>query len=565
MSGDEPKVIGRYAIFGELASGGMATVHLGRLLGPVGFSRIVAIKRLHDQFAADPEFVSMFLDEARLAARVRHPNVVQTLDVVAADGKVFLVMDLVHGESLAQLIRAAAIERRPIDSTIVAAILSGALHGLHAAHEATGEDARPLGIVHRDVSPQNILVGLDGVARVLDFGIAKATMQVSQTASGTLKGKIAYMAPEQLTGGKVTRRTDIFAAGIVLWEAIARRRLFQGPSGPDIVMKVLSAPIPPPSHVVEGVSAALDEIVLRALEREPESRYATAREMAIDLQRRVGIAAASDVGEWVELTARDPLAKRAQRVAEIEQSEDLVPVASVRPGYKLRATSVPEKETNTDKIERTNTDEIEETNTDRIEGTITDRIEATLLLPAVADSTSRRTMPMPVVPAVHATQPDTTRRSLRDQRPADVRRRGLWVIPVVAILAVAVLAAVVVGKRSRGATARAQAPAPSASAVERAPANGEDVPFVAVLEADGASTTPAPPSSVGSATPAASNASTGRGAAARQQRTTGPPKVSTREPGATASPSPPPHDPCDPPFSIDENGKHYKPECLRSH
>src|SRR5580693_5872615 len=162
---DHPRVIGRYALYEELASGGMATVHLGRLMGPVGFSRTVAIKRLHAAYAKDPEFVAMFLDEARLAARIRHPNVVPTLDVVARDGELFLVMDYVQGESLARLVRASAATRRPIPVEIVSSIVCSVLFGLHAAHEATNDQGEPLSIVHRDVSPQNVLVGSDGVAR----------------------------------------------------------------------------------------------------------------------------------------------------------------------------------------------------------------------------------------------------------------------------------------------------------------------------------------------------------------------------------------------------------------
>src|SRR5262245_49268372 len=162
----------------------MATVHLGRLLGPVGFSRTVAIKRLHAQFSQDPEFVSMFLDEARLAARIRHPNVVPTLDVVATGGELFLVMDYVAGESIAKLLRAVATKKEMVPIRVIAATMAGALHGLHAAHEAKDERGEPLGIVHRDVSPQNILLGADGVPRVLDFGVAKAIGRVQTTQEG---------------------------------------------------------------------------------------------------------------------------------------------------------------------------------------------------------------------------------------------------------------------------------------------------------------------------------------------------------------------------------------------
>src|SRR5258708_29137656 len=167
-------VVGRYLLCDEIAAGGMATVHVGRLMGTAGFSRTVAIKRLHAQFAKDPDFVSMFLDEARLAARIRHPNVIGTLDVVALEGELFLVMEYVPGESLARLWRTTFDTGRTIPLPIISAILVGVLDGLHAAHEATDDNGEPLGIVHRDVSPHNILAGTDGIARVLDFGDAKA-------------------------------------------------------------------------------------------------------------------------------------------------------------------------------------------------------------------------------------------------------------------------------------------------------------------------------------------------------------------------------------------------------
>jgi serine/threonine-protein kinase len=173
----------------------MATVHFGRLLGVVGFSKTVAIKRLHPHLARDPEFVSMFLDEARLAARVRHPNVVSTLDVVALEGELFLVMEYIQGESLRQLGRSASEASTRIPPPIAATILVGVLHGLHAAHDAVNERGEPLGIVHRDVSPQNILVGIDGVPRVFDFGVAKAAGRLQSTHEGQLKGKLAYMSP----------------------------------------------------------------------------------------------------------------------------------------------------------------------------------------------------------------------------------------------------------------------------------------------------------------------------------------------------------------------------------
>jgi serine/threonine-protein kinase len=213
--------IGRYVLFREIAHGGMATVHLGRLRGVGGFARTVAIKRLHPQFARDPEFVSMFLDEARLAARVQHPNVVSVLDVVASERELFLVMDYVHGEALSRLLKHARACGIPVPANIVCAVLLDLLYGLHAAHEALSERGDPLNIVHRDVSPQNVLVGVDGIARVLDFGIAKPAQRVHQsTRTGQLKGKLSYMAPEQFSTGAVDRRADVYSAAVLLWEAL---------------------------------------------------------------------------------------------------------------------------------------------------------------------------------------------------------------------------------------------------------------------------------------------------------------------------------------------------------
>ncbi len=233
------RTVGRYALYGAIAAGGMATVHLGRLIGPVGFSRTVAIKRLHAQFAADPEFVSMFLDEARLAARIRHPNVVPTLDVVATGGELFLVMEYVPGESIGRLARALRERQQTIPLRILSAIMAGVLHGLHAAHEARDERGQPLGIVHRDISPQNVLVGTDGAARILDFGVAKAVGRVQTTRDGQIKGKLSYMPPEQLRGASVTLQSDIYAAGVMLWELVTGQRLFTGDNEGAIVARVL--------------------------------------------------------------------------------------------------------------------------------------------------------------------------------------------------------------------------------------------------------------------------------------------------------------------------------------
>ena len=303
----------------------MATVHIGRLIGPVGFSRTVAIKRLHPQHAKDPDFVSMFLDEARLAARIRHPNVVGTLDVVALAGELFLVMEYVQGESLARLMKGSRESGRLIPLPILSAMMVGALDGLHAAHEATNDQGEPLGIVHRDVSPHNILVGSDGVARVLDFGVAKAAGRIQTTKDGQLKGKISYMAPEQIHG-TVDRTTDVYAASVVIWEALTGRRLFYAENDAKTLANVMSPKVDPPSRHVATIPKELDALVLKGLSQDASARFPTAREMARALQKVVPIAPASDVSDWIETMAGGTIAARAKRVALIESSTPAAPV-----------------------------------------------------------------------------------------------------------------------------------------------------------------------------------------------------------------------------------------------
>jgi serine/threonine-protein kinase len=309
---------GHYAIYDQIASGGMATVHLGRVTGPVSFARTVAIKRLHPHLAREPEVVAMFLDEARMAARVRHPNVVPTLDIVTTQGSPFLVMEYVQGESLAGLLATLRANGQCISASIASAIVVGMLLGLHAAHEATGDRGEPLGLVHRDVSPQNVIVGLDGVARLLDFGVAKAAGRLQTTREGQLKGKLAYMAPEILRGRTATRAADVYSAAVVFWETLTGERLFAADNEGNVIERVLFADIVPPSARARNAPEALDPIVLRALARDPARRYSTAREMVRAIETAVPVARTSEIGAWVQDMARDALSGRARMVAKIE-------------------------------------------------------------------------------------------------------------------------------------------------------------------------------------------------------------------------------------------------------
>ncbi len=508
------RVVGRYAIFGEIAAGGMATVHYGRLLGSVGFSRTVAIKRLHAQFANAPEFVSMFIDEAKLAARIRHPNVVQTLDVVATDGELFVVMDYVPGESLSRLWRACGKDRL-IPLSIASAIVCGVLHGLHAAHEATDETGAPLGLVHRDVSPQNIMVGVDGVARLLDFGIAKVSNRGQVTGRERLKGKVGYMAPEQVTGF-LGRESDLFSTGVVLWEVLTGQRLFSGGDPRAAIARIASRKVTPPTEIVRNLPSEIDSIVMRSLEPEPSRRYATAREMALDLEACLGIASPTQVGAWVESVAGPVLAERAAVVSAVESSPLLVD------------ESAP--------------------------SSVTSRVrEPRELAPGSRASLTLEEGRLGQTTAVYAVGAANS-----GVRGALGRTRA-WILLLCAVLAVAVAisgVAVVLHKRGvfvppsamalpSSTIAPGRSPGPTAS-----PASARlDDARVAAPSVDSSSLPAASPSPQA---PAGAEASHEHGATAPRPRPRAPERVT------------PPPDDCDPPFSLDAQGhKRWKAECFR--
>lgn len=304
----------KYAVLAPIASGGMATIHVGRMVGAEGFSRRVAIKKLHAQYAHDPGFVAMLVDEGRVAARVIHPNVVSVLDVVRTPDDLFLVMDYVEGVPLSFLLDAARARGQTIPVAIASAIVVGVLHGLHAAHEATDEAGAPLGLVHRDVSPHNVLLSADGVPKVVDFGIAKARGRAQETTQeGHIKGKVPYMAPEQLRAADVDRAVDLWAAGIVLWETLVGARPFRGDQS-QILGQILHDRPPSARAARPEIDAALEAVIARALARFPEQRFATAREMAAALAEAAPPASPLEVGAWVEDLARDEMARRATLV-----------------------------------------------------------------------------------------------------------------------------------------------------------------------------------------------------------------------------------------------------------
>ncbi|MBX3219949.1 MAG: serine/threonine protein kinase [Labilithrix sp.] len=308
----------RYELLGELASGGMATVYLGRRRSGAG-ARLVAVKSIRQELAADDAFAAMFLDEATLTAKIKHPNVVATLDVVSAEGKLLIVMEYVEGLSLAKLLELAWGRKASVPPAVAVRVLTDVLRGLHAAHELVDERGRALSVVHRDVSPQNVMIGLDGVARILDFGVAKAASQRHVTERGEIKGKLSYMPPEQQLGEAVDRRSDVYAAGVVLWELLVGRRLFTARDDDELARLVFEGRVDPPSLASgQRVPAALDHVVLRALAHRREDRWWSAEQMANELRDALEPAPRGDVVATLKGIARDELAARARHVSELD-------------------------------------------------------------------------------------------------------------------------------------------------------------------------------------------------------------------------------------------------------
>jgi serine/threonine-protein kinase len=278
-----PPRIGAYDIVGRLAIGGMAEILLGRKLGPEGFDRAVVVKRILPQLAVQPAFVEMFLDEGRIGMQIRHPNVVEIYELGQEADSLFLIMEYLEGENLASVVRRSVARGVAVPQELGAAIVAQACAGLHAAHELRDDRDRPRGLVHRDISPQNLFVTYDGGVKVLDFGIARAAGRLTHTRTGQVKGKFAYMSPEQCLGAPLDPRSDIFALGAVLFEVTTSRGLFVRPAELAILKAITEDPIPRPSAVVDDYPPRLEAICLRALARRREDRYQSAAEMRRDL------------------------------------------------------------------------------------------------------------------------------------------------------------------------------------------------------------------------------------------------------------------------------------------
>jgi serine/threonine protein kinase len=279
------ELVGRYELVRRLGSGGMAEVHLARVSGLEGFEKLLVLKRILPHLSADPHFIKMFLAEARLAAMLDHPNVVQVFDLGYDDGDYFFTMEFVYGDNLQGIQRAARRARQRLPFEIAIGIGIGVASGLHYAHERVSWEGEPLGLVHRDVSPTNVMVTYDGCVKVADFGIAKVTNRTDVTRAGMRKGKVPYMSPEQCRAEKLDRRSDVFSLGIVLYECTTGRRLFDGDNEFGVMNRIVNGDVPLPSNIRPGYPKDLERIVMKALAVDKNRRYATAREMQQDLER----------------------------------------------------------------------------------------------------------------------------------------------------------------------------------------------------------------------------------------------------------------------------------------
>jgi serine/threonine-protein kinase len=332
-----PRPFGKYLLLRQLAIGGMAEVYLARQSGPAGFEKECVIKRILPSLAVDQQFVNMFLDEARIAARLSHPNIVQIFDLGSiGEGDYFLAMEHVHGVDLQQIEEAEAQRGGRIPLAIAVRIASNVAEGLEHAHRATDGRGHPLGLVHRDVTPSNVIISFDGVSKILDFGIAKAVAKKQRTEVGVIKGKIPYMSPEQVQGEPLDYRSDIFSLGTMLYELTTGHKPFEGEGPADLSMKILNSDPRPPDFYVERFPAPLSDIIERAMAKKPGERFQSAREFHETLEEfllHAGIRSTShDVAAYLDGLfpgMRDKARAEAAEALPIEVTDPTVPMMNM--------------------------------------------------------------------------------------------------------------------------------------------------------------------------------------------------------------------------------------------
>jgi serine/threonine protein kinase len=332
-----PRRLGSYELRAKIADGGMAEVYVARR---VATGEIVAIKTIREQFARNKEFVTMFMDEAKIVSRLRHPNIIRYYELGSDDDQLFLAMELLFGQSLWALWDACRARGVRLRYDMIAWIGARVAEGLHYAHELVDEQGRPLDIVHRDVNATNLFVTYDGEIKVIDFGLAKAANRASKTAAGVIKGKVAYMSPEQAVGAPIDRRTDVFALGTTLWELACDRRLFKRSDDVETLRRVHAAEVPDATRIVDGFPPALWRILERALARDKDQRYRTAAELARDLDATVPAMGKGGAGPRAvakvmrELFAED----QARQVSWVAEASGPEPAGRIGPPLKSPST-----------------------------------------------------------------------------------------------------------------------------------------------------------------------------------------------------------------------------------
>src|SRR5260370_13209991 len=313
---EESGTYGKYRVLAELGQGGTANVYLAVARGPSGFNKLVVLKFLKAELAVESEFRRMFLNEARLAARLNHPNVVQTNEVFEEGGRRIIVMEYLEGAAFSRRVTRAREQGQPVPMQMHLRIICEALSGLHYSHELLDYDGTPLGVVHRDMTPQNVFVSFDGKITLLDFGIAKLTGAIAETQTGVLKGKLRYMPPEQILGEIVDRRTDIFAVGVMVWAAVTREKMWRGLSDATVMHNIVNGAIPSPRTVRADVPERLEQICMKALAANPNQRYATAFEIQAELEDWLSghTVSTRSIGQFVNSVFGDVRAKTRELI-----------------------------------------------------------------------------------------------------------------------------------------------------------------------------------------------------------------------------------------------------------
>lgn len=406
-----PDRIGQYTILCQLDQGGMATLYLGRAAGLGGFERLFAIKLIHEHLSREKRFVDMFLDEARLAARIVHPNVVSVYEVGIDRGRHFIAMDYINGETLSLALQHTWGQKQPFPLGLAVYLAGQAAEGLHAAHELRGTDGQPLGVVHRDVAPSNLMLGYDGILRVMDFGVAKARDQVTHTRPGTIKGTLAYMAPEHVRSKTLDRRADVWSLGVVLWETLVGKRLFKGRNDVETSERLLRRRILPPSQLRPEVPEVLDGIVLRALDRDPSRRYATAREMGDALQEHLASSRVRIGPSDVEVFMKETFEERFIWRQEIQQRAPTATAKEFRAFEGLIESPTSDSEAEIDLLAEDAMEEIIEATPSEPEAPVPAAAANSDPSPAVAVLATKETVDLVSPPVVGLPEEEKTARS----------------------------------------------------------------------------------------------------------------------------------------------------------